>query len=91
MRTSSLENGGRKGLFNFEIRKDFYIITVSFTLRYVFEMFFCYFTNFFDLAKCESPLFIRSILGLLGLTGVLLFFPKLFLHNGIVVAKYKTV
>ena len=30
--TSSIENGGRKSPIKIEIRKDFYLITVSFTV-----------------------------------------------------------
>ena len=30
--TSSIENGGRKSPIKIEIRKDFYLITVSFTI-----------------------------------------------------------
>ena len=62
MRTSSLENGGRKSPFKFEIRKDFYIITVSFALQYVFEMFFIILRTFSILPNVTAPvrLFTRA-------------------------------
>ena len=53
--TSSLENGGRKSPFKFEIRKDFYLVTVSFTLQYVFEMFFIILRTFSVLPNVTAP------------------------------------
>ena len=41
--TSSLENGGRKSPIKIEIRKNFYLLTVSFTFFDVFETVFYYF------------------------------------------------
>ena len=43
MCASSLENGGRKSPIKIEIRKDFYLLTVSFTFFDVFETVFYYF------------------------------------------------
>ena len=56
MRTSSLENGGGKSPIKFEIRKDFFLLTVSFTFFDVFETVFYYFSDFFGLAKCDIPI-----------------------------------
>ena len=60
--TSSIENGGRKSPIKIEIRKDFYIMTVSFTILFVFEAFFYYFQDFFGLDKCDSPVKRASLL-----------------------------
>ena len=52
--TSSIENGGRKSPIKIEIRKDFYLITVSFTIFICSQDSFYYFSDFFGLAKCEN-------------------------------------
>ena len=56
--TSSIENGGRKSPIKIEIRKDFYLITVSFTVLFVFEAFFYYFRTFSVLPNVTAPEFI---------------------------------
>ena len=53
--TSSFENGGRKSPIKIEIRKDFYLTTVSFAVLSAVEALFYYFQDFFGLAKCDSP------------------------------------
>ena len=53
--TSSIENGGRKSPIKIEIRKDFYIMTVSFTILFVFEAFFYYFQDFSVLPNVTAP------------------------------------
>ena len=53
--TSSMENGGRKSPIKIEIRKNFYLITVSFTVLFVFEAFFYYFRTFSVLPNVTAP------------------------------------
>ena len=53
--TSSIENGGRKSPIKIEIRKDFYLITVSFTILFVFETFFIIFRPFSVLPNVTAP------------------------------------
>ena len=56
LHTSRPQNGGKKSPIKIEIRKDFYIITVSFTLQYVFEMFFIILRTFSVLPNVTAPL-----------------------------------
>ena len=58
--TSSLENGGRKSPIKIEIRKDFYLITVSFTFFDVSEIFFILRT-FSVLPNVTAPIFLLAI------------------------------
>ena len=59
MSTSSLENGGRKSPIKIEIRKDFYLITVPFTVFDVSEIFFIILRTFSVLPNVTSPLSIE--------------------------------
>ena len=53
--TSSREGGGRKSPIKMEIRKDFFLITVLFTVFTVFETVFRNLADFFGHAKYGSP------------------------------------
>ena len=59
--TSSIENGGRKSPIKIEIRKDFYLIIVLFTVFIRIWDGFLLFQDFFGLAKCDSPLAFQSL------------------------------
>ena len=56
--TSSLENGDRKSPIKIEIRKDFYLTTVSFAVLSAFEAVFIVFRTFSVLPNLTAPLFL---------------------------------
>ena len=59
--TSSPLNGGRKSPIKIEIRKDFYLTSISFAFFNVDETFFIIFSDFFGLAKYDSSNFYSPI------------------------------
>ena len=59
--TSSIENGGRKSPIKIEIRKDFYLIIVSFTVFIRICGIFYFFQDFFGLAKCDIHFFVAFL------------------------------
>ena len=58
--TSSPENGGRKSPIKIEIRKDFYLIIVSFTVFLINEVLFIILRTFSVLLNVTAPVFYFS-------------------------------
>ena len=56
--TSSPENGGRKSPIKIEIRKDFYLIIVSFTVFLINEVLFIILRTFSVLLNVTAPCFL---------------------------------